>query len=321
MDEMDTAGLPLAEDTAPDLPQEPLPDAPETGEETGSETTAETAPETEDATSQFEESELEELASKDPTLKTWLEKKLKWERDKADESNRRKRENEVAQAKKAAEDSVLEQQYAAAVTRAQEAFGGQTAESFAKLVRYVAENGIPEDFSPEKYFGEMTNWLFDATRTTVALDAADKRAKLLATQYPEWSASPELVQDWTKALQSRDPQKLDLAYMKATAEAAQSMLKAQLSKEAEAAQETESQRKAKAEALKETEETRLSSDRPTRDLPASGGRRLTTPEELAKMPSQKVAQLARENPKELDRMIKEADDVAARRAKREAVRT
>lgn len=316
----DTAGLPLSEDTVAPAPETPLPEAPETDGEPTPETPEGDAPETEVA-SEFDENSLEELAKNDPVLRKWLDKKLSWERDKANESNRRLREAETEKVKKLAEESALSAQFSAAVEQARATYGGRAAEQFTGLVKYIAENGIPDNWDAKTYFDEMTNQLFDATRTSVALDTADKRTKLLAQEFPEWAASPALVDEWTKALQSRDPQKLDMAYLKAAREAAESSLKLQLSKEAEAEQAKETERKAKAEALKATEETRMAGDRPTRDLPVSNGHRLTTPEDLEKMPKQQIARLAREKPDELNRMIKEAEEVANRRSRRETVRT
>src|SRR3990167_7920734 len=250
MDE-DTAGLPLSEDTVADAPETPLPEAPETDGDLAPETFDDDAPETE--TSLFDEAELEEQASKDPVLRTWLAKKLKWERDKADDSNRRKRESEVEKARQDAEEAAISQQYTQAFERAKQAFGGETANRFTAILKHVAEKGMPENWDPKQYFDSMTNWLFDSTRTTVALDAADKRAKMLATQYPEWQASPETVGEWTRALQSRDPQKMDAAFMQAATEAAESKLKALATKDAAAKTADEQARKAKADELSKVE--------------------------------------------------------------------
>ena len=283
----------LDQDTGLSMPETPPEEAaPEAVERTEGNVEAGAAPETaapestETLESQFDPDEVETLFESDPVLKASLEKKLQWERDKAAESFRQKRETEVEEAKRQAEAEAEVRQYQQSMSEFAEYYGGNAGRGFAAVLRKAAEEGLEafgNDFNPEEYFRKEGLKLYTSAQAAIVSQTATTRIQSLAETYPEWKASPSLNAEWTKALTARDPRALDTAYMKAVAEAERQLVTTESEakvQQAKAAKEAERAEEAK---LTEAEQVRNSTARPTAGTPVRG-RRLMTPEELDKIP-------------------------------------
>ena len=311
METSDTAVL--DQDTGLSLPETPSEAPLESGQPSEGNGEVVESPETESDATETPESRYDpDEVFEDPAVKAALEKKLKWERDKAEESFRQKREREVAEAKSQAETEAEARQYQENLQQAAAYFGGTAAQGFESLVRKIAEDGIPDGWNPGQYFKDEGMKLFEGARSLITTQSAQDRIATLGQNFPEWKASSSLNTEWTRALTARDPRALDEVFMKAVEDATRQKVKAEA--EAEASK-TEAQKKAeqeRTEELKRTEEARDGFSRPATGVPAKG-RKLMTPEALDKIPMREWESYSQA---ERDDMIKQVEQYRKQQERR-----
>ena len=302
METSDTAVL--DQDTGLSLPETPTEAPLESGQPSEGNGEVNGTPETDgqDSTETLDSRYDPDEVFEDPAVKAALEKKLKWERDKAEESFRQKREREVAEAKQQAELEASTRQYQENLQQAANYFGGTAAQGFENLVRRIAEDGIPDGWNPSQYFKDEGMKLFEGARSLITTQSAQDRINTLGQNFPDWKASSQLNTEWTKALTARDPKALDEVFMKAVEDATRQKVKAEIEAEAAKTAAQKEEEKQKAEELKRTEETRDGFARPTAGVPVKG-RKLMTPEELDKIPMREWESYSKEQRDELIRQV------------------
>lgn len=285
--DQDTAAVASDEDTALALPETP-PEVPETEtEDLGSETDAsEEAPETEEPFSLFgdQEVDLDELFGKDEKIKSWLEGKLKGERAKADESNRRKREAEVEQARRSAETEALKAQYQKDLTDAEQVWGKWGVDALSNLVKHVAQNGT-DGVDVQGYVTAMAGKMLEANRSVAAQGMTQARAQIFGELYPGATIPEDVLKDWEKATYAKDLPAQNRAFAKAVAAAERAKVMAELEATAKSEADNEAKAAEKAGQLQEIEQKRKATPRPSVNLPI-GKQKLVTQAEIDAIPTE-----------------------------------
>lgn len=302
----DTAVEAPVTDTGLELPPEPAPTPETEAVEDAPETTVDAPTET-----LFpDDVDLDEVLTSDPKVSEWLEKKLKWERDKADESNRQKRESEVAKAKREAEVQALSSQYQRDLTEAEATYGTWGVNALEQLADHIEKNG-KEGIDLKRYLSTVAGKMLEANRAITVQALTTARTQLFGEMYPGVSLSEDVVSDWTKATYEKDVAGQNRAFARAIAEAERAKVLAEL--ESKSKVETAEAAKTEEEAarLQEVEQERKSKPRPIANLPV-GKRKLVSPADLDAIPTNEW--LAK--PKaERDEMIAAAEEWRRRNAK------
>lgn len=308
---MDTAELDV-EDTAPALPEtppEPQLGEPEPDEGDGPETPTIGEPETESLFA--EDVDLDEILSSDARVKAWLDEKLVGERAKADESNRRKRENEVAQAKREAETQALQAQYQHDLTEAEATYGTWGVNALEVLADHIEKNG-KQGIDLKKYLSNVAGKMIEANRATAVQSLTATRTQLFAEMYPGTALSDDVVDEWTKATYSKDVAGQNRAFARAIAEAERAKVMAELESKSKADAEQASKAEEEAAKLQEVDKERRSKPRPVVNLPV-GKRKQVTPADLDAIPTEQWLLMPKA---ERDEMIAAKDEWVRRNANR-----
>ena len=301
---MDTAAAPT-EDTGLELPEAPpVPDVEEL-----TETVDDSSPETPvDDTTETEtlfpdDVNLDEVLTTDPKVAKWLEDKLKGERAKADESNRQKREHEVAKAKREAETEALQQRYQQELTQAEKTYGEWGVNALQTIVNHIEENGS-RGVDLKAALGNIAGQMLEANRVASVQSLTQARSQLFGELYPEAKLSEPTVEEWTRATYAKDIPAQNRAFAKAVAEAERARVMAELEAKSKSEAEESAKTEEEASKLQETDAVRRSRPRPTVNLPV-GRKKQWTPAELDAIP---MAEWERKPKAERDEMIASVEE-------------